>query len=92
MFDSLLSLRAIPRDQVLELNLEDLVVNNRRESYSRLLDFVGIEDNQSMHEYFDKEMPSERLRIGKYRDEIPDWQELDKAYLASSERLKPLLY
>jgi len=88
---SIRALRAIPASQVLEMNLEDFVVRNREASYSRLLDFVGVNDSREMRKFFDRNMPADRVQIGKYRNEIADWKSLDKAYEASVERLKQLL-
>lgn len=88
---SIRALRAIPASQVLEMNLEDFVVRNRETSYSRLLDFVGVNDSREMRNFFDRNMPADRVQIGKYRNEIADWKSLDKAYEASVERLKQLL-
>jgi hypothetical protein len=87
---SLCALRAIPASQVLEMNLEDFVVRDRETNYARLLDFVGVDDSQVMRDFFDRNMPSDRVHIGKYRNEIPDWKKLDKAYEASLERLEKL--
>jgi hypothetical protein len=81
------ALSAVPREQVLELDLEKLVVTHREESYQRVLEFVGVDDAPEMRRYFQNQMPAERVRIGKYRDEITSWKELDKQYLKSLEAL-----
>lgn len=90
MMISLRALRAIPASQVLEINLEDLVVRDRETNYDRLLDFIGVADSKEMRIYFDQKMPSDRVHIGKYRNEISDWKKLDQAYEASLERLEKL--
>ena len=87
---SIRALRAIPASQVLEMNLEDFVVRNREASYSRLLDFVGVNDSREMRKFFDRNMPADRVQIGKYRNEIADWKKFDEAYEASLERLEKL--
>jgi hypothetical protein len=84
---SLDALSAVPKDQVLELDLEALVVTERESSYKRLLDFVGVSDSNQTRRYFDEEMPADRVRIGKYRDEISDWQKLDRGYEESLARI-----
>jgi hypothetical protein len=81
------ALSNVPHTQVLELDLEALVVTDRESSYQRLLDFVGVKDSSHMRKYFDEEMPSQRLRIGKYRREIRDWETLDQAYKRVLARL-----
>jgi hypothetical protein len=82
------ALSFIPRSQVLEMDLEALVVTDRDASYERLLDFIGVGDSPKMRKYFDEEMPSSRLRIGKYRDEITEWKKLDQEYEKVLARLK----
>ena len=74
------ALSKVPESQILELDLEALVVTDRESSYQRLLDFIGVEDSSQLRTYFDEEMPSHRLQIGKYRDEIKDWEKLDQYY------------
>ena len=88
---SLRALRAIPKSQILEMNLEDFVVRDRDTNYARLLEFVGVTDSKEMRDFFDRNMPSDRVHIGKYRNEISDWKKLDKAYEAALERLAKLL-
>ena len=84
---SLQALAAVPKNQVLELDLEALVVTDREASYQRLFDFLGVEDSEETREYFEKEMPSDRVRIGKYRNEISEWQKLDLEYEKALARL-----
>ena len=81
------ALSAVPRSQVLELDLESLVVTDRENSYERLFDFLGIKDSQGTRRYFKEEMPADRVRIGKYRNEIGNWQELDREYEKALARL-----
>lgn len=78
----------VPSSQVLELDLEALVVTNREESYQRILHFLEIGDSKETRAYFEREMPAERVRIGKYRDEISEWRELDLAYEQTLFRLQ----
>jgi hypothetical protein len=81
------ALSAVPRTQVLELDLESLVVTDRENSYERLFDFLGIKDSKETRRYFKEEMPADRVRIGKYRNEIGNWQELDREYEKALARL-----
>ena len=81
------ALAAIPKSQVLELDLEALVVTDREASYERLFDFLGIEDSKETRKYFKNEMPANRVRIGKYRSEIREWQKLDREYEKALLRL-----
>jgi hypothetical protein len=82
------ALAAIPKAQVLELDLEALVVTDRENSYRKLFEFLGIEDSKETRRYFNEEMPAERVRIGKYRNEITEWKRLDQEYEKALARLK----
>lgn len=84
---SIKALESIPKSQVLELDLESLVVTDRDNSYERLFDFLGIKDSKQTKTYFKNEMPADRVRIGKYRNEIKDWEALDREYEAALGRL-----
>ena len=65
-----------------------MVVTNREESNQRIFEFLGVGSSRETREYFEKEMPAERVRIGKYRDEIKEWRELDRAYEEALVRLR----
>ncbi len=84
---SIKALDAVPRSQVLELDLESLVVTDREKSYKRLFDFLGVKDSKETRSYFENEMPADRVRIGKYRNEIKEWKDLDDEYEKALRRL-----
>jgi hypothetical protein len=73
--------KKIPRSQLLPLRLEALVQEERQGSYRRLLEFLGVEDEDEMHEFFETSMTRKRAHIGRWReslseDEIDDFLEL----------------
>ncbi len=84
---SIKALDAVPSSQVLELELESLVVTDREKSYKRLFDFLGVKDSKETRSYFENEMPADRVRIGKYRNEIKEWKDLDDEYEKALRRL-----
>lgn len=63
---------AIPAEQHLTLQLEDLVLHNRSESYRRLIEVSGLRDQSEMQRYFNEEITAERAHIGRGSKEIPN--------------------
>ena len=84
---SIEALDSVPKSQVLELDLESLVVTDRENSYKRLFEFLDVKDSKETRTYFQNEMPANRVRIGKYKNEIKQWKELDREYEEALRRL-----
>jgi hypothetical protein len=59
-------------DQLLVLRFEDLIVERREESYQRLLEFLGLDDDPGMRAYFDTEMTADRAHVGRWREGISE--------------------
>ena len=64
----------IPSEQHLTLWLEDLVMHDREGSYKKLLQIVGLEDDEKMHDFFTQEVTFERAHIGRWRSGFEDPQ------------------
>ena len=70
----LLSHRGIssaPKEQTMNLILEDLLANDREKSYKDLLRFLGIDDEPAMQDFFNHQMTAERGHIGRWKEDIP---------------------
>jgi hypothetical protein len=52
--------------------LEDFVVRRREESYERLLQFLGIEDEPGMRSFFETQMNADKAHIGRWRLGLPE--------------------
>jgi len=61
---------AIPAERFHVVLLEDLVGHDREGSYGRLLEFLGIDDEPAMHDFFATEMTAERAHLGRWRKEL----------------------
>lgn len=64
--------KKIPTTQHLTLWLEDLVLHDREESYRKMLEVVGISDDENMHRFFQEEVTLERANIGRWRSGFED--------------------
>jgi hypothetical protein len=85
-----LGLRRVPEESLMVVNLEDLVLHRREETYERLLEFVGLDDERDMHLWFVRTMPPERAHIGRWREGLTGQQsaEIAKAYSQALRRLE----
>ena len=83
--NALLKVRA--KDQM-QMRLEDLIVNNRKEEYLRLLSFLEIEDHDLTREYFEKQMLPEYMTKGEWQQQVKDPDLYNKKYESILKNLK----
>jgi hypothetical protein len=79
--------RSAPSDRLIVMHLEDLVLLDRKQSYERLLEFVGLEDEPGMRSFFESEATPQRAHIGRWavglsRSEREETESLYKEVLA----------
>ena len=72
----------------LDATVEDLVVRTRDQSYENILDFLQLEDAPKLRQYFQEQMSTERLHIGRWRSEVKDPERFDATYRSLCEKLK----
>jgi hypothetical protein len=60
-------LQALPKDRVLTIQLEDLVTNRRDGTYTRILEFLQLQDEPTMHAFFDEKISAENAHVGRWR-------------------------
>jgi hypothetical protein len=63
--------KEVPRDRILTIQLEDLVANHRDQTYAHILEFLELEDEPSMHQFFDKKISAENAHAGRWRVSYP---------------------
>jgi len=66
------ALQAIPSDQQITIRLEDLVINDRLNTYNKLLKFLGLKDSAEMQIFFDSKITSTAASTGRWKSEISD--------------------
>jgi hypothetical protein len=74
--------RAVSTEQLLTISLDELVGGDREASYARLLEFLGIADEQPMREFFEREMTPENAHRDRWREGLsePEQREVASAY------------
>jgi hypothetical protein len=81
------ALRSVDPDQVLVIHLEDLVTNSPEQTYSKLLDFLGLQDELAMQTFRTTKMTAENASLGRWKKEI-DTPEFRGAIESMNARLK----
>jgi len=81
------SLGKIPRERVLTVSLEDLVVRERDATYAELLDFLDLSDRPRMRRYFSEKMPADRVNVGAWASRVADPEVLAALYAQARDRL-----
>ncbi len=81
------SLSTIPKDHVLEVRIEDLVVHNRESALQRILAFLNLEPNNRLEKYFADELIPERLHAGRWKTEVANPEKFEESYLQILNRL-----
>lgn len=81
------ALRAVEPHQVLVIHLEDLVTNSPEETYRKLLDFLGLQDELAMQKFRTTKMTAENASSGRWKYEI-DTPEFRGAIESMNARLE----
>jgi hypothetical protein len=60
--------RVAPPGKLLALSLDELAGEDREAAYASLLEFLGLEDEPPMREFFEREVNAENANRGRWRD------------------------
>jgi hypothetical protein len=60
--------RELPPGTMLTMRLERLVVSDRERSYAALLEFLRLEDEPEMRQFFDERVSPQRMRTGPWSE------------------------
>lgn len=83
------ALKAVPTKQKITIALEDLAIDNREETYRRLINFLGITDSPQMRKFYEEELTPENATSGRWEKEISS-SEFNAAYLQLEKYLREL--
>ena len=64
----------------MQLRLEDLIINNRKAEYQRVLNFLEIDDDDLTREYFETQMLPEHMSKGEWQQEVKNPDLFDNKY------------
>jgi hypothetical protein len=62
---------SVPEDRFRVVLLDDLVGSDREAQFAGLLDFLGLEDEPEMREFFEREMTPASAHVGRWREGVP---------------------
>jgi hypothetical protein len=68
------------KDRVLTISLEELALNNRDETLARVLAFLDLPSEPKLQLYFQSEVSPEKVRQGRWKNEVADLAKFDESY------------
>ena len=89
MIRSLNSAKAVG-PAMLTLALEDLAIDKRESSYLKLVEFLGLRDEEKVRDYFENNVLAKKVRRGRWRGEVPNEIEFNKKYFDIVSELKEI--
>jgi len=83
------AVREIPPERLHVISLDELAYGDRERTYGRLLDFLELDDEPGIREYFERQVTAENAHRDRWRDGLdPEAQEeLRRYYERTLERL-----
>jgi sulfotransferase family protein len=78
------------RDRLHLVGLDELVRDDREDTYADLLDFLGLRDEPGMRDFFDGEMSAGAAHLGRWREGLgaAEQGEITAQYEATLDRLE----
>jgi hypothetical protein len=83
-------LSAADRPRLHLVSLDELVSADRDRAYSELLDFLGVEDERAMRDFFELRMTGEAANQGRWREglDVAEQRQVTEHYEATLSRLE----
>ncbi|NBO07440.1 MAG: hypothetical protein EBV22_04020 [Actinobacteria bacterium] len=75
---------------MLTLALEDFAINDRENSYLKILKFSNVLDEEVMRKYFEERIRPENVRQGRWKHEADKPNEFDARYRDIVAELKEI--
>jgi Sulfotransferase family len=84
------SMREIPQGTMLTVFLDDLTAHDRERTFARVVEFLEIDDETPMREYFEAEVSEERAHVGQWRERMApaDARMIDRRYRRLVRRMR----
>jgi hypothetical protein len=84
------STKQVPPDKLLTISLDDLVRDNRRQTYRSVHEFLGIDREPRVRRYFKHRMSADRANRDRWRRDLTDEgaEEVLRYYEGTLERLE----
>jgi hypothetical protein len=82
--------RELAPGRMLVVQLEDLVLVDREGTLRRLLEFLELDEEESLRTFFDKNLTAQRAHVGRWRGELaePERGRIARLYAETLARLK----
>lgn len=75
-------IQAVPDESVLVIHLDDLVARDREATFRRIVEFLEIDDDAPMRDWFDRKISADRAHVGQWRERMPppEARRVDRRY------------
>ena len=82
--------RGLPPDRLLTVSLDELVDGDREDIYGQILDYLGLEDEPAMREFFESEMSASAAHKERWREDLDPGEQaaLVREYEKTLDRLE----
>jgi hypothetical protein len=82
--------RELPPGRLLTISLDELVDGDREDVYAQILDYLGLEDEPAMREFFDNEMSASAAHKERWREGLDEARQeaLVREYEKTLDRLE----
>jgi hypothetical protein len=76
------AMRSVPAEAMLTVPLDELTALDRERSYGRLADFLELDGDAAMRDYFDEHISGDRANVGRWRERMPppEVRRVDRRY------------
>ena len=81
------SLNNLNSDKYISIRFEDLVINKRKESFSSILNFLNLPEEEKITQYFNLNVKKEKTNTGAWK-KLYTWKDFDSKYNEMLLRLK----
>ena len=84
------SMQSLPDGAMLSIFLDDLTAHDREGTFTRVVEFLEIDDPAPMRKYFEREISAERAHVGAWRERMApaDARRVDRRYRRLLRRLR----
>lgn len=83
-------IRSLPPERLLTVHLDDFVAHDREATLERVIDFLCLDDDRPVREFFVEHISAEAAHVGAWRERMapPDARRVDRRYRRLVRRLR----
>ena len=79
IIQSFSALNALNNDKYISIRFEDLVINDRKKFFLKILNFLNLEEEENINNYFNLNIKKENMKIGSWKN-LYTFEDFDNKY------------